>query len=566
MRSERTRFREWSRQTAGLGKRQAVRAIGCGLVDVSAAAAQALLAGAILGNALGARSPAAQWIIGYAVLALVRAACVLVADRAAFEAGGTARRQLRGEVFARLLSIGPRLLRQRHSAELAGVATDKIDALEGYFSRWKPAQSIALFGPPIVLAFVAARDPVAACILGAAGLLVPLALALAGIGAKAATRGQFLAMERLQIRFLDRVRGLATLVALGQAEAETIALGRAAHELRRRTMQVLRIAFLSSAAIDLAAAAALVLLAVRAGAILLDPKGGLVAGERLGTLLLVPLFFAPLRAFAAAYQDRSHATAAAEALMDLPSAPPAAQASHGRATIIRTIPAQGLVVAFEDVSLSWDPERPPALNGLSFRVAAGETLILAGPSGSGKSSVIALLLGFAPPASGRVRLNGISIEDIAAQALSRLIAWIGQRPTLFAATIEENIRFARPEASEAEVRNAVRSARLDGVIATLPLGLETPIGEGGYGLSGGQAQRVAIARAFLRDAPLLLLDEPTSHLDPATEAEVLEALQRLALGRTVILAAHSAAARAFPGRRLDLRDGRAALTPARGAA
>ena len=183
--------------------------------------------------------------------------------------------------------------------------------------------------------------------------------------------------------------------------------------------------------------------------------------------------------------------------------------------------------------------------------------MLAGPSGAGKSSVLEILLGFIRPDRGSVRINGADIVDLVPAALSALIGWMGQRPVLFAGTIAENIRFARPEATEAEIAEAARAARLDSVTAGLPDGLDTRIGDGGHGLSGGQAQRVAIARAFLKNAPLLLLDEPTAHLDPATEAEVFDSLRRLMAGRTVILATHSAAAASFGGRRLDLRDGRA---------
>ncbi len=192
-------------------------------------------------------------------------------------------------------------------------------------------------------------------------------------------------------------------------------------------------------------------------------------------------------------------------------------------------------------------------------------LVLAGPSGAGKSTVIEILLGFVRPDSGRATINGADLTELVPQALSRLTAWIGQRPILFAGTIRENIRFARPEATDAEVAEAARAARVDRFAELLPAGLDTVVGEDGYGFSGGQAQRIAIARAFLKDAPLLLLDEPTAHLDPATEAEVLDSLRRLALGRTVILASHAAAAHAFGGRRLDIAKGRAAV-PARGAA
>ncbi len=178
--------------------------------------------------------------------------------------------------------------------------------------------------------------------------------------------------------------------------------------------------------------------------------------------------------------------------------------------------------------------------------------------------MIEILLGFVRPDRGRVTINGADISDLVPQALARLTAWIGQRPVLFAGSIRDNIRFARPEAADAEVEEAARNASITEFAAALPDGLDTMVGEGGYGLSGGQAQRVAIARAFLKNAPLLLLDEPTAHLDPATELEVLEALRRLTLGRTVILASHASAAHGFAGRRLDIRDGRA--VPARGAA
>ena len=398
----------------------------------------------------------------------------------------------------------------------------------------------------------------AALIIFLCGLLVPLAMAAAGVGAAAASRHQFVALGRLQARFLDRVRGIATIVLYGQAEAEARSLAAAAGELRRRTMRVLRVAFLSSAALDLAAALAFVVLALRYGSELL--AGHLTQPvTALFVLLLVPEFFAPLRAFAAAYQDRLHAVGAAEALVELPMAPPPQPPRE-----VRTVAARGVTVAFEDVRLTWDPARAPALNGLSFRAPAGETLVLAGPSGAGKSTVIEILLGFVRPDGGRVTINGADIVELVPQALARMTAWIGQRPVLFSGTIRDNIRFARPEATDAEVEEAAHNASVDEFGAALPDGLDTVVGEGGYGLSGGQAQRVAIARAFLKNAPLLLLDEPTAHLDPATEAQVLDSLRRLALGRTVILASHSSAAHGFAGRRLDIRDGRAAA--ARGAA
>ena len=383
-------------------------------------------------------------------------------------------------------------------------------------------------------------------------------MAAAGLGAAAASRSQFLALARLQARFLDRVRGIATIVLYGQAEAEARSLAAAADELRRRTMRVLRVAFLSSAALDLGDGVRLrrAGAALRHGTAVRQPDA---SGD--GTVRAAA---GPRVLRSAARVRRRLPGSAACHRCGRGAGRSAAAAGAAPQREVRTVAARGIAVAFEDVHLTWDPARGPALNGLSFRVPDGETLVLAGPSGAGKSTVIEILLGFVRPDRGRVTINGADIADLVPQALARLTAWIGQRPVLFAGSIRDNIRFARPEATDAEVEEAARNASITEFAAALPDGLDTTVGEGGYGLSGGQAQRVAIARAFLKNAPLLLLDEPTAHLDPATEREVLESLRRLALGRTVILASHSSAAHGFAGRRLDIRDGRA--VPARGAA
>jgi ATP-binding cassette subfamily C protein CydD len=550
--------RAWTKQQTRLGRRQSLPVVAFGLGGIAAAILQAGCLALFLGARLRGLPPALWPLAGFALLALLRAWLQCRADRAAFAAGANGRARLRHDIVARLLAAGPAILRGRHSAELTSAAVDQVEALDGLFARWMPAATLAIAGPALVLLAALATDPVAAAILAGAGLLVPVGQAMAGIGAAAASRGQFLALARLQARFLDRVRGIATIVLAGRADDEAGALARAADELRRRTMRVLRVVFLSSAMLDCALAGALIALALRYRHILAGGHGA--ASAALFVLLLVPEFFAPLRGFAAAYQDRMHATGAAEALIGLPAAPAAAPLA-----VIRTVEASGVAIAFQDVSFTWDVSRGPALDGLSFVLPAGEMLVLSGPSGAGKSTVIELLLGFVRPQSGRILLNGRDIADIVPEALSTLTAWIGQKPVLFAGTIRDNIRFARPDASEAEIEEAARQARVSDFAARLPAGLDTPVGEGGHGISGGQAQRVAIARAFLKQAPLLLLDEPTNHLDPATEAEVLASLRRLAVGKTVVMASHTAAAHAFGGRRLELRAGRAAAV-GRGAA
>ena len=534
--------------------RRAIRPVAMlGVLATLAAIGQAwclarLLADAIMTVPPQPRASEMLWALLFAGLTVLRAISLVVSDEFSFMAGVAARRRLRSDLFVRLFGAGPGFLRGARSGELAALAVDRIEALDGLFARWLPASVLALASPLLVGLAVLLVDPWGALILGAAGLLVPVGMALAGLGAAAASQRQFVAMGRLQARFLDRVRGVATIVLAGRVEQEAQRLQTAADDLGRRTLRVLRVAFLSSAALDCAAAAALVLLAGRYAAAWRNGASPLAA---IFVLVLVVEFFAPLRAFAAAYQDRLQAAGAAEQLTALPELPEIAGAPQ-----IRTVAATGVTVAFHDVRFTWDPSRGVVLDGLSFRVPAGESMVLVGPSGAGKSTVVELLLGFVRPDSGRITLNGADIGAIVPSALARMTAWIGQRPVLFAGSIRDNIRFGREDATDREVEDAARAAGIGTFAAALPEGLDTPIGEGGYGLSGGQAQRVAIARAFVRNAPLLLLDEPTAHLDPATEADVLDSLRRLALGRTVILASHSAAAYAFGGRTLELSEGR----------
>jgi ATP-binding cassette subfamily C protein CydD len=568
--------RTWLRAETKAGRRAARPVVVLGLLGTCCAVVQGGCAAAILGHALAAWQPdaaapiggvviheriaaAAPWAIGgFAVAAVLRASLAVLADRMAVRAGAAARQRLRSDIMGRLLAAGPAILRGEHSAALATTVVDRVDALDGFFARWLPAATLAIAAPLLVLAAIAWADPFAALIVAGAGLLVPVAQAAAGIGAAAASRRQLTALSRLQARFLDRVRGISSIVLAGRAADEATALAAAADELRQRTMRVLRVAFIASAALDCAVALALVVLAIRYGTAAL--RHHLTPAPAMFVLLMVPEFFAPLRAFSLAYQDRSHASAAAEALAAIP-APPVAVAD---APPIRNVSAHGVSVAFEHVSFTWDPARGPALEDVSFRLPAGETLVLAGPSGAGKSTIIEILLGFVRPQSGRVLVNGADLAAVVPEALMKMTASIGQRPTLFAGSIRDNIRFARPDASDRDVETAARNARVTSFAEQLPGGLDTPVGEGGYGLSGGQAQRVAIARAFLKNAPLLLLDEPTAHLDPATEGDVLDSLRRLAVGRTVVMASHASAAQSFSARRLDLRDGRAIST--RGAA
>jgi ATP-binding cassette subfamily C protein CydD len=517
--------------------------------------AQAWLVALLLAGLLGFGVAGGRELAGAGALALVAAGLGVAQERAQQRAGEAAKARLRAAVLDRLLRAGP--LDERPVGERTALAVDRIEALEGYFSRWLPAASLALLAPLLVAGAAALADPVSGAILLAAGLLVPVAQAATGIGAAQASARQFEALQRLSGRFLDRMRGLPTLVLFNRQDSEAGRLGAAAEELRARTMRVLRVAFLSAGALELIAAGALACLAWRHGATLAaahpEPAAALFA------VLLVPAFFAPFRAFSAAYHERLSAHGAAAELAPLLDGEPEAPG-----LLLEEVPPR-VVVTFQDVRLSYDPARPPALDGLTFRALPGETLVLTGPSGSGKTSALRILMGFVRPTAGRVAINGRDVTLLRPEELRRLVAYVGQRAHLFRASLRENIRLARPEATEAEVEAAARAARVTDFAASLPQGLDTLLGEGGWGLSGGQAQRVAVARAFLRNTPLVLLDEPTAHLDPGTEGEVLDSLRRLCAGRTAIVATHSRAARAQLGRVLEIAQGRAGDARAAGA-
>lgn len=548
--AEAARARALLSATARAGRARLARPILLGLASIACGIAQAWLIATVLAALLGHGDGGWAELAGAASLALLATGLTVAQERAQADAGASARAGLRRRAFARLLRAGP--ADERPVGERAALVVDRIEALDGYFSRWLPAAALAAAGPLLIAVAVATEDPLSGVILFAAGAMVPVGMALTGIGAALASRQQFDALQALSGRFLDRMRGLPQLVLFRRQEAEAQSLGAAADELRRRTMRVLRVAFLSGLVLEVIFAAVLGCLAWRHGNLLVgghpDPQAALFC------LLMVPGFFAPLRAFSAAYHERMSANGAAAAL-----APPLDGPDEEDGLQLAEIPPS-VVVTFEHVGLTYDPARGPALTDLSFRVLPGEALVLAGPSGSGKSSVLRLLMGFRAPDGGRIALNGRDATTLRPAELRRLSAYVGQKAHLFRASIRENILLARPEATPAEVEAAARAAHVTEFATALPEGLDTLVGEGGYGLSGGQAQRVAIARAFLRNTPLVLLDEPTAHLDPGTEAQVLDSLRRLCAGRTAIIATHSPALRARFSRALELEQGRAILS------
>ncbi len=518
-----------------------------GLAGGLAAIAQAWFVATALAGVLAGAGVAAMPLIAAGLLVALRTVLAALQEAAAFKAGAVMRLELRQALMARLHALGPAWAEARPAGQLATTLVERTEALEGFFARWIPAVSLAALLP---VAAALAAFPIDGWIAAgflAAPVLSVVAMAGAGIGAARASASQFAALARMGGHFLDRMRGLPSLVLLNREADETRRIAGVAEAFRISIMRVLRIAFLSAALLEAVFVTATALVSLKAGMALL--AGELPLREGLFLLLLVPEMFTPIRGLAGAYHDRQAATGAAQGLAELFSAEaPARGSAH--------LPDGAAGVVFDQVGFTHAGRDKPALANFSLSVAPGETVVLVGESGAGKSTAIDLLMGFRQADAGMVRLNGIDIATVPPEALREKIAWVGQRTAIIAGTIRDNVMLARPAATEAELGQALDAAQVTQFAAALPDGIDTRIGEGGFGVSGGQAQRIALARAFLKNAPLLLLDEPTASLDPATEGALLLALRRLAAGRTVIMASHSMAA-ALTGRVVRLAAPRA---------
>lgn len=539
MKADKKMLKGWVRQQNGANRPATMCMALIGMCNVLAGMVLVWSLASILAGLLaGGGRLDARWLGMFILMSVVRVILGYVQEHLAVSSGELARKRLRRELLSRFFAQGPALLRHQHSAALASLLTDRIEALEGYFARWLPASALWVVAQWSVVLVVFWQNHRAGLILGGCCLSLPFFQAVFGIATAIASRRQLLALNRLQVRFLDRIRGIATIVLSGNAEKDAQGLGQAADELRQRTMKVLRLAFLTSASTDVAMIVALVW-------IVIDQRHGLMHGGSvpqttsiLFAVLMVPEAFAPFRALSAAYQDRAQITSSGEAIQKLPTLPEmAAGTSADQPRAERT--ARGIELDVQGVSYQWVKDRPLALDDVSFQLKAGDVALLTGPSGAGKSTLIEMLLGFIRPLEGSIRLGGVDLQALGPAEITQQISWIGQKPVIFAGTLRENIMFAAPEASEKQLQAALEASSITGYLPLLPDGLETRLGEGGFGLSGGQAQRIAIARAFLKDAPLLIMDEPTAHLDPMTEQDILMSLRGLLKGRTALISTHS---------------------------
>ncbi|AYF77286.1 thiol reductant ABC exporter subunit CydD [Nocardia yunnanensis] len=497
------------------------------VVTAMAIIAQADLLARALTGATWALPALAGVIVVRAALAHGR---TILADRAA----ATVKSALRERLLRAIGSMPvARLNRDRHG-ELTTLVTRGVAALDPYFTGYLPKLVAAVVIPPLVLVRLAAADWLAALTIAVTLPLIPLFGALVGLHTRRRTEQQWSALSRLSGHFLDVVTGLPTLRAFGRARHQVDVVARLSDTHRRATLRTLRVAFLSALVLEWVAALSIAVVAVPVGLRLLDGRAELATA--LLVLLLAPEAYLPLRAAGAAFHDSAEGvTVATEvfAVLDEVTTAPVKTNSTGLKNF--SSPRE---LVFDRVSVHYPGRATPALDRFSLRLSAGERIGLVGPSGAGKSTLLALLLGFTAPTSGRILADRRPLAESGWDAWRRSIAWVPQRPHLFATSIADNIRLGRPGAALSEVREAARAASSDEFIQALPDGYDTVLGERGAGLSAGQRQRIALARAFLRDAPLLLLDEPTAHLDLAGEAAVTAASARLMAGRTTLIVAH----------------------------
>ncbi|MFF1266141.1 thiol reductant ABC exporter subunit CydD [Streptomyces anulatus] len=519
--------------------------VALGLVGALLVIAQAMLiAEIVVGGFEGGLTVTALRtpLLLLAAVALGRALVAWLTELAAHRASAAVKSELRGRLLERAARLGPDWLTGQRTGSLVALATRGIDALDDYFARYLPQLGLAVVVPVAVLARIVTEDWVSAAIIVVTLPLIPLFMILIGWATQSRMDRQWQLLSRLSGHFLDVVAGLPTLKVFGRAKAQAESIRTITSDYRRATLRTLRIAFLSSFALELLATLSVALVAVTIGMRLVHGELDLYTG--LVVLILAPEAYLPIRQVGAQYHAAAEGLSAAEEIFTVLETEPRASGTEDVPDMLR--------LELAGVTVRHEGRAEPSLDSASLTVEPGETVALVGPSGVGKSTLLNVLLGFAVPDEGHVRVGGRDLGDLDLERWRSRIAWVPQRPHLFADTIAENVRLARPDADDNAVLTALRDAGAYDFVAALPDGVRTALGEDGAGLSAGQRQRLALARAFLADRPLLLLDEPTASLDGESEAGIVDAVRRLAAGRTVLLVVHRPALLAVADRVVTL--------------
>lgn len=548
---------------------------GLGALGGATAIVQAFcLSQAVSGVFLGGQTPTnvELWLWMLLAAMLARSLVLLLGEVAAARAAGEAKLRLRAPFLRKLLSLGPAFTRDERSGELVSVASDGVETLDAYFSQYLPQMFNTMIMPAMVAVVVFSVDALSGVALLLTAPVLPIFMILVGKLADAQARKQWRTLSAMSAHFLDTLSGLTTLKLFGRSLIQKEKVAAISSRHRDTTMSVLRVAFLSALILEIAAAISTAVIAVQIGLRLL--YGGVSFAPAFFVLLLAPEFYIPFRMLGAKFHAAMAGGEAASRMLQIMSIEPASTFSRQpvmvRETALRELGRD--LIRFENVTYSYDPasdlllttpkkpgnmagkgrvrnidndtnshlSRTSALQRVSFQIETGlgKSIAFVGPSGGGKSTIVSLLLRFVEPSAGTIYVGERPLTDYAPDEWRKLIAWVPQRPYLFHSSVEENIRLGKPDATRDEVEWAARTAHAHDFIVQLPQGYKTLIGERGTRLSGGQAQRIGLARAFIKNAPLLILDEATSQLDAEHAHQVMESVRHVMKERTTIIIAH----------------------------
>ncbi|MEX3005850.1 heme ABC transporter permease/ATP-binding protein CydD [Serratia fonticola] len=531
----------WLKTQSTLAQRWLRLSMLLGLASGILIVAQAWLLASLLHALIIEHQPRGELVSSFIWLAAtfaLRAFLSWLRERVGFICGQVIRQRMRAQVLDKLQQLGPAWIQGKPAGSWASIIVEQIEDMQDYYSRYLPQMYLAVFIPVLILITVFPINWAAGFILLATAPLIPLFMALVGMGAADANRRNFVALARLSGNFLDRLRGLDTLRLFNRGQAETDHIAKSSEDFRQRTMEVLRLAFLSSAVLEFFASISIAVVAVYFGFSYLGELNfgsygmGVTLFAGFLVLILAPEFFQPLRDLGAFYHAKAQAVGAAEALETFLAAE-GEQVGNGSQTLnseeALTIRAQQLEIL--------SPNGVVLAGPLDFTLPANQRIALVGLSGAGKSSLLNLLLGFLPY-RGSLLINGIELRELAAVNWRQQLGWVGQNPHLPAQTLRDNILLGYPQASEDQLQQAVEQAYVSEFLPHLPKGLATDLGDGAARLSVGQAQRVAVARALLSPRRLLLLDEPAASLDAHSERLVMQALNAASHQQTTLLVTH----------------------------